>query len=245
MLPEMTTGPTRAAPTLEGAAWLQLLESAGAAPAASLVRSALESAFERRNTLSARLAFGKLNQKVKPVPLTTPPEPSPLLEAAQGEYFLEDVVARVAFVVGLANGFPALEFHDILTTLYRTGSDREQIAILRALPFLPDQRALISLAREASRTNDVAVFSALACKSAFPARHLPDAAFGQLVLKALFLGVPLEHLDLSSARITPELQRMVADFAAERRAAGRPVPADVQRILEHRASEPAPEDQPR
>jgi len=246
-----SASPSSAGPSAE--VWLGWLERASGA-AAQVVRDALDGAAKggvsegsvsggrgaapQSDALSVRLAFGQLNQKVHPTPLASSAGQEPPSAELPATDLLEDTAVRIAFLVGLAEGRaerrPAREFTDILTTLYRTGSDREQIAILRAFPFLPDQESLVPLAREASRTNDVAVFSALACDSAFPARHLPHAAFDQLVLKALFIGVPLARIRDLHARITPELQRMVADFAEERRAAGRPVPADVPPLLELR-----------
>jgi len=234
--------PSAASPSAE--VWLGWLERASGA-AAQIVRDALDGAAQggvsegkgaalRNHALSARLAFGQLSQKVHPTPLASSAGQEPPSAELPATDLLEDTAVRIAFLVGLAEQRAARDFTDILTTLYRTGSDREQIAILRAFPFLPDQESLVPLAREASRTNDVAVFSALACDSAFPARHLPHAAFDQLVLKALFIGVPLARIRDLHARITPELRRMVADFAEERRAAGRPVPADVPPLLELR-----------
>jgi hypothetical protein len=216
----------------DGAAWLRLLEGCSAEQAARAVTDALASVISRPDPLSARIAFGKLNRAVRPAPL---PEGTSVREVAHllGDRHLDtDIVARVAFVVSLAERFGSREFADVLTTLYRTGSEREQVGILRALAFLPSPEDVVPLAREASRTNDVAVFSALACESSFPAAHLPDPAFEQLVLKALFIGVPLDRIMDVQTRVTPELQRMVADFGSERRAAGRPVPADVARLLE-------------
>lgn len=216
----------------DGAGWLRLLEGCSAEQAARAVTDALASVIARPDALSARIAFGKLNRAVRPAPLQ---EGAGTREVARllGDAHLEaDTLARVAFVVGLAERFGPLDFADVLTTLYRTGSDREQVGILRALAFVPAPENVVPLAREASRTNDVDVFSALACESPFPAAYLPDAAFEQLVLKALFIGVPLDRILNIKTRVTPELQRMVTDFADERRAAGRPVPADVARLLE-------------
>jgi len=216
---------------LDGAGWLDALAALTGPETAALVQSALGSARERSDTLGTRLAFGKLSQVLRPTGLAHPEALARLPELAASGPWLEDEMGRVAFLVALSEQRPPAEFVDTLTTLYRTGSDREQISILRALPFLPDQGNLVPLAREASRTNDVAVFRALACQSAFPARHLPDPAFEQLVLKALFVGVPLDEILNLDSRVTPELKRMVADFADERRAAGRPVPTDVPRLL--------------
>jgi len=207
---------------------MRSLDAEAKAAIAPLVEAALGEVAEKKDSLSARLAFGKLNRRVRPVAVTGAdggpgPEGDP--------YLMEDIVARVAFVVGLSELLPPDSLSDVLTTLYRTGSDREQIAILRALPLLDAGERLVALAREASRTNDVTVFCALACSSDFPARYLPDAAFDQLVLKALFLGVPVPQIANAETRATAELQRMVSDFSNERRAAGRPVPSDVPWLL--------------
>ena len=51
-----------------------------------------------------------------------------------------------------------------------------------------------------------------------------------MVLKALFTGVTLARIIGLDERVTPELGRMAADYASERRAAGRSVPEDLSRI---------------
>lgn len=216
----------------DGAGWLRLLEDCSAEQAARAVTDALASVISRPDPLSARIAFGKLNRAVRPAPLQDGTGTAEVARLLGDSHLETDTLARVAFVVGLAERFGQLDFADVLTTLYRTGSDREQVGILRALAFVPAPENAVPLAREASRTNDVDVFSALACESPFPAAYLPDAAFEQLVLKALFIGVPLARILDIQTRVTPELQRMVTDFADERRAAGRPVPADVAHLLE-------------
>jgi hypothetical protein len=65
-----------------------------------------------------------------------------------------------------------------------------------------------------------------------PARFFDERAFGQMILKALFVGAPLARVVELDRRITPELVRMVEAFASERRAAGRDVPADAALVLE-------------
>jgi hypothetical protein len=119
----------------------------------------------------------------------------------------------------------------LLTDVFRGGDSDERIAVLRALPLLPEPETYRALAAEACRTNVVPVFAALASRNPFPARHMPDDAFAQLCLKAIFLGVPLSQLIDLHTRLTPELERMAGDFAAERRAAGRPVPDDLRLLV--------------
>ena len=51
------------------------------------------------------------------------------------------------------------------------------------------------------------------------------------MLKCLFTGVPLDLVAGLADRTDAELVRMVADYAAERGAAGRVVPADALSVL--------------
>ena len=114
--------------------------------------------------------------------------------------------------------------------LLRRGEVRERQAVLRVLAALPAPETFVELAIDACRTNVVTVFEAIACDNAYPAQHFPDAAYFQMVLKALFLGVPVARIVGRAQRTTDELVRMVDAYASERRAAGRPVPDDVELI---------------
>lgn len=109
----------------------------------------------------------------------------------------------------------------------RRGDQGEQESLLRALMLLPDPTAVRSDAIDACRTNSEVVFRAIACGNPYPAAHFPDLNFNQLVLKAVFMNVPIAEIEGLASRITPELLRMADDFATERRAAARPVPEDI------------------
>jgi hypothetical protein len=58
-----------------------------------------------------------------------------------------------------------------------------------------------------------------------------DAAEKQAVLKCVFAGVPLDKVDGLPDRADDELIRMMTDFAAERAAAGREIPTDLEPYL--------------
>lgn len=111
--------------------------------------------------------------------------------------------------------------------LLRRGEVRERQAVLRVMAALPAAQMMVDLAIDACRTNIVTVFEAIACDNAYPARWFGDAAYFQMVLKALFIGVPVGRIVGLRERATDELVRMVDAFASERRAAGRPVPSDA------------------
>jgi len=150
------------------------------------------------------------------------------LDAPQG--WSCDEVGRAALLCAALAARPGDGHPALVHTLYTKGDTHERRALLRALPLLPDPQRFASTAIEACRTNVVPVFEAIACENTYPERHFPDTAFEQLVLKALFLEVSLARVRGLAARARPELARMASDYAAERRAAGRSVPADLARI---------------
>lgn len=145
-----------------------------------------------------------------------------------------DECGRAALVLaacdGIDNAQDAMDVVSLVRGLLRRGEVRERQAVLRVLVALPVARTVVETAIDACRTNVVTVFEAIACDNAYPARHFPDAAYFQMVLKALFLEVPVARIVGRVQRTTDELVRMVDAFASERRAAGRPVPDDVELI---------------
>ena len=144
----------------------------------------------------------------------------------------DDVRVRLLLALGrgLAGDADALsaEVHD----LYRFGDADERRAVLLGLGHLEEaigDRA-VDLLHDALRTNDPRLVAA--ALGTYAAR-LDPAAWRQAVLKCLFVGVPLRlvaGLDRPDGS-DDELRRMVADYAAERRAAGREVPADALSFL--------------
>jgi hypothetical protein len=129
---------------------------------------------------------------------------------------------------------PEGEQDDLLAECFRHGELREKRAVLRALSLLPRPDRFCALAIDACRSHVQPVFEAICCESRYPAACFPDLAFRQMVLKALFTGVALDRIHGLDARIDPELVRMAHDYASERRAAGRPVPADIDRYFGRR-----------
>lgn len=120
---------------------------------------------------------------------------------------------------------------DALTRVYAQGTAAERRAVLHTLPHLvPGPRAL-PLVEDALRTNDTRLLAAAV--GPYAARHLPAHQWRHAVLKCLFTGVPVDAVaDLDRrAAADAELARMLRDYAAERTAAGRPVPEDLYRAL--------------
>ncbi|MGP4098902.1 EboA domain-containing protein [Nonomuraea sp. KM90] len=144
------------------------------------------------------------------------------LPAAPG--WTADEAARTLLLAALPPDRAAAEAGD----LYQHGDADEKRAVLKALPMLPVGTQAVPLLHDAIRTNDVRLVAAALGPYA---RHLDQAAWRQAVLKCVFMGVPLDAVDRLDERADPELAGMLADFAAELAAAGRPMPGDAADLL--------------
>ncbi|MEU0741332.1 EboA domain-containing protein [Streptomyces sp. NPDC006134] len=120
---------------------------------------------------------------------------------------------------------------DALARVYAQGTADERRAVLHALPHLVPGPEALPLVEDALRTNDTRLLAAAV--GPYAARHLDPHQWRHAVLKCLFTGVSVDHVaDLAHrAHGDAELARMLADYAAERRAADRPVPEDLHRVL--------------
>jgi hypothetical protein len=133
---------------------------------------------------------------------------------------------RVALALAAATARPD-DSTRIVEAAYRAGDERERAALVRGLALLPDPASLKPIALATGRTNSVPLYSALALDNPFPAAYYSEHELNQLVLKALFIGIPIERVHGLAARANPELSRMCEDYADERLAAGRSVPSDI------------------
>ncbi|WP_437897964.1 EboA domain-containing protein [Sorangium sp. So ce124] len=138
-----------------------------------------------------------------------------------------DELGRVLMLAQVSRRLPAPELELLLRVCYEQGDGRERQALLRALPFLVEAERFVPLAVEACRTNELPILEAIACENPYPAAYFPDLNFNQMVLKAMFMGVALARIVGLDRRRSSELARMAEDFASERRAAGRSIPADI------------------
>jgi hypothetical protein len=142
-----------------------------------------------------------------------------------------DGLARAGLLLHAATGLLPGELEALVEECFLGGDTRERQAVLRTLPLLPDPDRFVALGVDACRTSVQPVFEAIACENPYPALYFPEASFNQMVLKTVFIEVAVRRILGLEGRITPELRRMAADYASERRAAGRSVPADVAYLL--------------
>ena len=141
-----------------------------------------------------------------------------------------DDLARTAVLLRAAEVLGPRGLEALLHRAYADGDTRERQAILRALPVLPCPERFLGVAVDAERSGVPPLFEAIACENPYPAAHFPVLNFNHMVLEALVTGVSLDRIVGLPARVTPALVRLANDYAAERRAAGRLVPADVDYI---------------
>ncbi|NNJ27811.1 EboA domain-containing protein [Alienimonas chondri] len=113
---------------------------------------------------------------------------------------------------------------------------RELVTLYQALPRLPFPEALADRAVDGLRTNVKTVFEAIAHRNPFPRERFTDDRWNQMVLKALFIGSSLRPIDGLRERMNDDLSQMLRDYADERSAAGRDVPADLTALLDDESS---------
>jgi hypothetical protein len=141
-----------------------------------------------------------------------------------------DQAARIALVLS----WPAASADPYVATLdqiFQSADLGELVALYQALPVLPHPRAHVRRCAEGVRTNMTDVFKAIAHGNPYPSEHLDEAAWNQMVLKALFVGVPLHPVIGLDARANAPLARMLLDYAKERWAAKRAVSPELWRCV--------------
>jgi hypothetical protein len=138
-----------------------------------------------------------------------------------------DEAARLALLLAAAEGLGAEPFESLVRGVYGDGDTRERMAVLRALALLPEPERFVPIGLDAGRTNDVSLFRAIACHNPFPARCYGDAELNRLVMKAVFMEVPLDGIVDLPRRANPELARMAMERIDEQLSAGRAFPAAI------------------
>ena len=152
-----------------------------------------------------------------------------------------DQLARTFLVLSFPSDDAAL-YVATLDQLFQAGEVGELVALYQALPLLPNPASHTLRTAEGIRSNIKSVFCAIAHQNPYPAEQLNEEQWNQLVLKCLFVDVPLTPVIGLDRRANVTLMRMLIDFAHERRAAHRPIPPDLWRCVGPFADERALDD---
>jgi hypothetical protein len=141
-----------------------------------------------------------------------------------------DEAARIRLLLAADTG-DGERFASRLDQLCATADVDELVAFYRGLPLYPDAPRHRSRAAEGLRSNMSVVFEAVAHRNPYAAEQLPQDAWNQMVLKALFVGSALEPIVGLDGRANEALARMLVDYAHERWAARRPVSPELWRCV--------------
>jgi hypothetical protein len=136
-------------------------------------------------------------------------------------------LARLVLLRDLAATMAANDFEETALACFTNGDAGEQRSWCRGVSLLPSPERFLPTVIDTCRTNILPLFESIACENPYPASFFPELNFNQMVLKAMFNSVALARIVRLSERRNPELSRMSTDYAAERTAAGRAVPADI------------------
>jgi hypothetical protein len=140
-----------------------------------------------------------------------------------------DQAARIFLLLALPPGDESAQRID---ALYRTADVGEALALLKALPLLPDPGSHLALAKSGARSNVKSQFEAIALRNPYPKDHFDELAWNQMITKAVFIDTPLPGIQALFDRRNPALSRMLTDLTHERRAAGRSINPLVARLIE-------------
>jgi hypothetical protein len=141
-----------------------------------------------------------------------------------------DELVRVAWLLSAADVLAPGAFERLVEATWRRGDSLVARVVLKALPLLPRPERFLILALEGARSSLRLVFEALARDNAYPATYFHEVHFNQLVVRAVAADLPLDRIVGVRERVNPELVRLTRAHVALRRAAGRAVPAALDRF---------------
>jgi hypothetical protein len=237
--------PAHAPPAVDPAAAIAVLRQSLVAVVSTEALTWLDAEIERQRAgLDERrlgIALGRAGRKFGRRDLALPPE---VLAAAQGlrsgwqpQFWATDETARVALLLATHHGDDHA-FAVRLDKLCATAEVTEHISYLKGLALFPAGKALLERAREGVRSSITPVFAAVACRNPYPFDYFDAAAWNQMVVKCVFVGESLDTITGLHERRNPELIQMLRDLAAERQAAGRPLPTSVHDFITGRFAGP-------
>lgn len=191
------------------------------------------------------LAFSAVSRHTgkAPLSLTAPEltEAAGLREGWDPRSWTADQAGRIALLLHLPTDDQA-RYLAALDRLFGAADLAELVALYKALPLLAFQEAHRARCAEGIRTNMTDVFTAVVHENPYPAEQLDEIGWHQVVLKALFVGVPLDPIVGLDRRATPLLARILCDYAHERWSAHRPVSPELWRCVGPHADDDALRD---
>ncbi|MFH7026796.1 MAG: EboA family metabolite traffic protein [Heteroscytonema crispum UTEX LB 1556] len=171
---------------------------------------------------------GKADLKLTPFDLKAA---SAIVAGWSPAHWSVDQAARTLILLALPHN-NCEKYLQTLEQVFNAADLGELVALYQALPLLHYPEKLRDRACEGIRSNMSAVFNAVALQNPYPAEYFNNRAWNQMILKALFVGSPLNLIQGLDARINPELSRMLIDYANERQAAKRSVSPELWELVD-------------
>jgi len=141
-----------------------------------------------------------------------------------------DVAGRMLLLYALAQVAPQ-QLTAAVKSAYEEGDSHEKLAVMRALPLLPEGERFIEIALDIGRVNELDLFSSLAARNPYPSRHYNELAWNKLYMKAVFIDVPLAQIIGVETRTNPELARMALEYVEQQESAGRRFPNEIWLVI--------------
>ena len=178
------------------------------------------------NAKSAQLAFVATPRFIGKRPISFE------LDNNQTKNWTLDRLVRVYLLLKLENINPD-GFEEQINTLFDTAEINESIALYSALPLFQNPEKWLLRATDAVRSNVGDIFDSIAFGNDYPVKYFSELAWNQLVLKCIFNEKPIHQIVGLHSRANQHLADTLSDFAHERWAAGRKIPAQVWRLVTH------------
>ncbi len=140
--------------------------------------------------------------------------------------FTADVGGRAVLLLVAAVIDPE-NLKTVTEAAYDIGDTREKIAVVRSLGLLPDNTQLLPLALDAGRTNDANLFAALATDNPYACQRYPEPDLNKLVMKAAFVGIPIDRIIGLEQRCNQDLARMGMEYIDQQQSADRDFPPEL------------------
>ncbi|MBO9620176.1 MAG: EboA domain-containing protein [Niabella sp.] len=135
-------------------------------------------------------------------------------------------LARLYLLLQL-NAANEQEYTTTIESVFNQADLGELTILYKALPYFAYGKAWESRCAEGIRSNMGTVLEAIMYENSYPSVHLPEAAWNQLILKAIFTGKDLGRIYGLEERNNAALAASLLDYAEERLAAGRNIDAAV------------------
>lgn len=110
-----------------------------------------------------------------------------------------------------------------IENLFPIAEMNEQVALYSALPVLAYPELWRGRCSEGIRSNIGDVLESIMCNNPYPSENLDEAAWNQLVLKAIFTEKPIHRIVNLDERANQNLANTLSDYAHERWAAHRTI----------------------